>query len=227
MHVLSRILPACVAAVLAAHAARASVVWDYSPDTTHGSLGNASLTSEFGGQNFLEWVYFSQATTLTGMDIYSSSAYGALGEDATAAIYSYDNSGAPHSLLDLVTMPIDAIDGQGTASIPSLDRKHMDFGRPIVLQAGAYWVGMSGAGGDLTQASLMGVQNDSMAQMNGTQFVGYTYVGDMAFRLDDGDTTDGDPTDVPEPASLGLLAGAALLVGAAATRRHGRENRTV
>ena len=72
----------CLGALLfgAAAAQAAPVVWDWSPATTGATVTNNNWTNEFGSQFFGERVQFASSTVVSGMDIYMSTSYGAVGD---------------------------------------------------------------------------------------------------------------------------------------------------
>ena len=194
-----KIFPALagLGAMFLANSASAAIIWDYSPDTTHAALYQGSWSNQSGGQNFLETVTFASAVTVGGMDIYSGSSYGTVGQQADVKIFS-NVSGAPGSLLDQVTETINTVDTAGTTSQSTLTRKHADLIAPIALSAGTYWIGMSGTSSELAQTGLSNVQDNSMYKLSGNTLSGLGTYGDMAFRLE-------GAAAVPEPTTLMLL----------------------
>jgi hypothetical protein len=164
------------------------------------------------------------ATTITGLAIYSkvcSQSFfsfgpctandpplGSVGTGVTVRVWS--GVSQPTSLVAEFTDQLDAIDSDGAASNSQLRRKFSLFAAPLDLLAGSYWFGMSGTNSDIGQ-TLYFFQNQAPSQTwllfpGNTPFDanngGLVHGGhsQSAFRLY-GDAT----TDVPEPATLGLL----------------------
>ena len=90
---------------------------------------------------------------------------------------------------------------------------------PIRFAAGTtYWIGLSGNGFDADVLSVLGVQDDSMAQFEGDRFAfianganGDVDVGDQMFQL---------VGTVPEPADVAMMVAGLALLGVAMRRRH-------
>jgi hypothetical protein len=182
-------------------AVAAPVIWDYSPDTTGGTPTN-NWQNISTGQNFVEQITLASDTTLGGMDIYSGTTWGRIGQGATVKIFS-DASGSPGTLLHKFSETISVIDIDGATSLASTTRKHVDFTVPIFLTAGTYYIGMGGAG-EIAQLGLSGVSDSRMWRLTGDTVQGIQNIGDMAFRLF------GAEAAVPAPGAL-LLLGAGLI----------------
>lgn len=196
--------------------APAAIIWDYSPATT-GANGNPGFINRAGDQNFLEHIQFAQDATITGMDIFSRSSAGTLGQSVTIRLFS-DASGVPGTLITSFSENLDAVDTVGVGSLTGITRKYADFTTSLSLLANTtYWIGMSGTSLDLGQLGLNSNYPDDsrMYQLNVITPVHPTGtgVGDMAFRLH------GDLAAVPEPSTY--IAGALLLlpIGAHVCRR--------
>ena len=214
---------AMVTAIVAQPAA-AAVLNDYSPDVLVGSggAGPNNISTSSNGQSYVSRVDLAGATTLTGLAIYSKVCsqqffqfgpctvndppLGSVGTGVTVRVWS--GVSQPTSLVAEFTDMLDAIDSDGTSNT-QLRRKFTLFDAPLALVAGSYWIGMSGTNSDIGQ-TLYGFQNQAPTQTwllfpgntpfsapNGLVHDGHTQA---AFRLY-GDAT----TDVPEPATLGLL----------------------
>ncbi len=196
--------------IIALSTASATIIWDYSPDTT-GSSGGASWSNQASGQNFAELVTFATGGTITGMDIYSSENWGNLNDIVYIKIFA-DNGGTPGALITTLTEIISIIDTVGTSSVNGITRKFASLTNPYAYLAGSFWIGMSGDN-EITQMSLNtnAPENGKMAQFSGDNYSFSTPVGDMAFRLHS------VARDVPEPAPLALLAFG--LLGMAVLRR--------
>ena len=165
--------------------ASAEIIWDYSPDATHASIEHAWYTNQAAYQHLAEKVVFSNNTAVGGMDIYSSTEAGVVGQLVKIHIWS-DSSGVPNALLYDFNETISTIDNAGATSQTSVSRKHVDFSEPINLTPGTYWVGMSSATeSSLGQATIETVDDGEIAWFNNSVFVALSADdrGDMAFRL--------------------------------------------
>jgi hypothetical protein len=175
----------------------AAIVWDYSPATTGGN-GQPDWSNQSLAQNFLEQIQFGGNTTLSGMDIYSISSFGTLGQSATIRLFG-DDGGQPGKLIREFQEVISAVDSDGVGSVPNVTRKHVDFSVSLsLLPNTTYWIGMSGTAAELAQ---MGLQinppgDGGMWQLAGDtpQYYAAT-IGDMAFRLE-------GTTVIPEPSTF-------------------------
>ena len=199
---MKRILPALLLGLVAAPGS-AAIIWDYSPATTGGTV-TLDWANQSQFQNFAENVSFGAGATLTGIDTYSSSVFGAVGDPVRVRIWS-DLGGQPDALIFDDATTITTVDFDGAAnSDPSNphNRKHADFSY-LMAPGVTYWIGMSGDGVQLGQLGLIAYDDGRMAQFSGTSFFALPAVGDMAFRLEG--RLPGEP--VPEPGTLLLLAG--------------------
>jgi hypothetical protein len=196
-----------IALVLASASANAAILWDYSPDTTASTIkpsSSGNWTNQLGISYFAEQIQFSTNVSVTGMDIYSGTFWGAVGNQALVRFWN-DAAGQPGSLLTGFLETISVIDTDGTSSQAGLNRKHVDFTNIVNLLANTpYWVGMTGNGVELALAGLNNPNPGDGAMWNGqtandTFQFNCTSCGDMAFRLN------GTQGNVPEPATLALL----------------------
>jgi hypothetical protein len=109
--------------------AEASIVWDYSPATTGGdgvtNWGNFSTD-----QNFAETIIFSQPIRITGMDIYSATGQGVVGDSATIRLWT-DDQGVPDQLIQNFAETITVVDSDGIGSVFDITRKHVNFSAPV------------------------------------------------------------------------------------------------
>jgi hypothetical protein len=214
-----------VLAALAAAAAHAGVIFDYSPGSgpalTAGTWGN-----QYDQQNFAELVTFSTGAKITGYDHYTGTA------DAGSATFRMkllaDNAGTPGALLQQVDLSPVSFALDGTYYSVFIDSEQdiyrYTFSFPgIVLAPGvSYWIGMTGLSQEVGQAALESSNDGSMAQFRGLIFLNMTnpeVVGDQSFRLS-GDL--GDFTGTPEPATFALFAGGLAAMALARARRKAR-----
>ncbi len=173
--------------------AKATLLLDFSPDTTGASLVQSSWTNFYGSQIIGDQFTLNSDTTLTGGSIFSSSFFGATGDSVRFMIFSDPASTA---LIDIVTT-LDAVDTQLTSSITDLTRKHASIANTF-LAAGDYWFAMVGYSVELTQGS--GIYDDGSLRFGGTNLASIcSSCGDSFFTLE------GTQTSVPEPATLALL----------------------
>ena len=198
-----RIVSAAAALLMllgAAAPGRAAIIWDYSPDG-QSSTGSTSWQNLESLQNFAERFSLGTSFTITGMDIYSDTQFGAVGNSVTINLYS-DNGGSIGGLIAEYESTISLIDDEGSTTVIDANRKHADLA-PISLSAGAYWIGMAGTTVEIAQ---LGLNDNPPDDSRSAQFFGDTFnsmtgtfVGDMAFRLH------GTLAAVPEPGSLALM----------------------
>jgi PEP-CTERM motif len=202
---------------------RAGILLDHSPGTTGATLefsdGNP-WSNDSTSQNFADTFRFGTAETLSGMDIYTSTAFPSVGMSVTVRLWA-DSGGLPGALLDNFTTTVTAVDSVGT--VPGTDdvRVHADFTLDLAANT-TYWIGMSGTNAELGQYGLSGPNapgDGGMAQFKGTTFEGFApTIGNMAFRLE------GPASAVPEPSSFVLASGSIgiIALGLAWRRRKGR-----
>jgi len=193
----------------------AAVILDHSPDAVGGTQSPA-YANNATGQNFGDDVFtISNSHTLSGMDLYVGSQWASLGQSVTIRIWA-DGGGTPSTLLHDFTETISILDTDGIAGwVPTTRRAHVDFTPAITLNAGTYWIGMSGTNSELSVYTTRGASGSPLLDGKVAQFSGTTYshmanIGDTAMRLY-GDSF----TAVPEPASIamwGLAGGLGLVV---------------
>ena len=195
MRVIAPVVTA-LAAALIANAASAGIVVDVSPDVIGQSQSFVALNTT-GGQNFLVEFTLASATTLTGIDIYSSCCP-SLGDAVTVKIRN-DNGGVPDTsnLFSYLTM-ISVIDSAGALTSVPNTRRHADF-TATALAAGTYWIGLSGA--SQIGWSTFGTNSPaSQWQLQGDNLQVVPQIGRFAFRLSD-DAVPG----IPEPATWAMM----------------------
>lgn len=183
----------------------ALMIWDQSPATLGAMpvhpFSTDSWSNIASGQNWAdEFPSLSNDVYLTGIDIYSNSSFGFIGQSVTVRLWSYDKL-----LLDEIHTTISAIDTNG--ALGSMTRKHADIDPLLLLANNWYWIGMIGTNSQIAQAGLTTVYGGSMAQFNGTTFDHIAYNNEMAFRLE------GTTNIVPEPSSFILFCAGIFGVG--------------
>ena len=196
-----------ILAVVAAAATQAGVIWDYSPAGL--TLTTGYWTNEPGGQNFAEIVSFSTGASVTGYDHYTGASVPLQTEFRLKLLA--DAGGQPGTLLQQFDLLADSVVLDGTyyanyfGDNEDIYRYSFSFPAIILAPGVSYWIGMSGASGDVNQAGVQAPGNSQMAQFYGGSFdhMTQTLVGDQSFRLSGelGDFTG----QTPEPGTLALL----------------------
>lgn len=202
------------AALAAATPSAAATIIDASPD----AIGPILYSPINTGISALAWSFTLIADTrLTGLAIYGPSQdfYGnpksSLGD--AVRVEFYDDVGMPGTLLTSFVDSLDAIDGAGTSSDPTLSRKFTQFDAAFTLAAGTYWVRMSGVSHDPGLSLYLSSPGSTADELSG--FFQSAGPFDAAYRLY------GDPVATPEPGMIGLLGFGLAGVAVARRRRRG------
>lgn len=203
-------LTAFLIPVLESANSQASVIVDFSPDTTSGTfngfLGNKLATQIIGDQFTV-----TSDTLLTGGSVFGQPASQGL---AVRFLIYNDTAGIPDAtpLLNIATT-LDLVDTQYTLSQSSLRRKHASIA-PTLLTAGTYWFSLPGE--VLDNDVRMGVYSgsDPRARFGHSGSISLTnnLSDDMFFQL--------EGSAVPEPSSFLILAAAAAGGGFYRRRRN-------
>ncbi len=180
--ILAFLLAACAAPAFAGAARGGDVIWDFGP-----------ATGEFAGwwwnqteqQNFADDVVFDDFIELTGIDIWTG-ANTAQG-DMHVKILFHDQFGAFRPGEDYLRWDVQHTrwEFDGNYNGTDLYRVTFDF-KPVLLRANTrYWIGVSGNGWTLGQASLRAPGDSRMARFRGSEFesMSSTLFGDQMFRL--------------------------------------------
>lgn len=167
----------CVGALLfgVAAAQAAPIVWDWSPSATGATVTNNNWTNIFGAQYFGEIVQFAGSTVVSGMDIYMTTSYGAVGNAVKVSIWADAGGGVPGALLDTVSALVSEVDLDG--AVAGNHRVHADFSGFTMLGGVGYLIGMAGDGVLLTQTGLSGIAGGDgrVAQFDSAGFEAMAY----------------------------------------------------
>ncbi|WP_295953863.1 hypothetical protein [Rhodoferax sp.] len=106
---------AAVATLAFSTVASASVVLDWNPVTTGGTVTNDTFSNYRPGQYFAESVQFGSAQAINGIDIFSASTYNALGKAVVVSIWA-NAAGSPGALAAQFLTTITAVDSVGAYS---------------------------------------------------------------------------------------------------------------
>lgn len=148
------------------------VIFDQGPATGSYSGCWSNYTES---QNFAEQSTLTQDASLTGVVIWTCIGP----QTPTLHVKILDDAGGqPGSVLYGQDVSADSWDFDG-----SLYRVEVSI-TPYDMTAGTtYWVGVSGNGFELGQASVSTPGDNTMAQFSGTTFVGHAGVGDQMYQL--------------------------------------------
>jgi hypothetical protein len=178
--------------------ASGQVIWDFGP--TSGTPAGVCYTNEAAGQNFTDDFSFAEPMTLTGMDIWSCSSFGA--SAAHIKIHLDDGGGNPGAIFTEWDQAVaSVVDG-------SWYRISADFAG-VSLDAGQiYWIGMSPNSGFASQLTVNTPGDGSIAMFSGSTFLSHPTVGDQMYQLRGALTA----VDIPDLSGYGI-ATLVLLIG--------------
>jgi hypothetical protein len=180
-----------------------------------GPAGNTTFNfvNQASGQNFLMRFTLAHAATVDGMEIFTNPAFVSFDEQLTIKIRN-DAGGLPAATnLFTTTTPVSQI--QSEPGQPGFVVRVFGSFAPVLLQAGTYWIGMSGAVNELGIYAFDSQPNGAadQHQLNGDALNITPQVGNLAFRVH------GNRIAVPEPATWALMILGFGAVGAASRRR--------
>ncbi len=216
---------AVVAAMMTGNAHAAGVVWNHGFGS--GTTG-FDWSDQSDDQNMADSVTFAHATTVSGYNFFSASDLSAQtgsGDFQLKLLSNHfvaaDHQNEPDQLLLTENIGFTVQTQACTGCVPGgWNAYELSFSfAPIRFAAGTtYWIGLSGNGFDADVLSVLGVQDDSMAQFEGDRFAfianganGDVDVGDQMFQL---------VGTVPEPADVAMMVAGLALLGVAMRRRH-------
>jgi PEP-CTERM motif len=197
---------------------QAAVVWDQSPATfTSQTLLNigpwtGTVSNISDAENYGEFVRFSDAQAVTGMDIYTSASRNvAVGESVTLRVRAEWEESPLLYDFNATVRAVDQVGVDPKQSFSSLVRVYATFDEPVLLDAGTdYVVGMSGTTNDIGLA-MFSSRGHSVMHYTDRDFMMAESSRETAFRLHVG--------AVPEPSTYALLIAGLGFVAFAARRR--------
>ena len=193
--------------------ASAAILLDQSFDTTGqtAEFGGLGARNQANGQNFLDDATFGGQVQITGISNFSinpNRCCGAVGKHVVVKIFSNSATNNPGVVLFEVSEQLDVVDSQFATAAPGTQRQHATLTTPIVLSAGTYWFGLSGApGAEIGQEFLTGVVNGNNAHaLDGDNDLGIA--NSPGNRRATALQVEGNLNPVPIPAAVWLLGGA-------------------
>jgi hypothetical protein len=200
------------------------IVWDYGPTTGPATPpeGNRSVfVNMSNGQNFLDTVSFAADTSITGLNLFTSSSRLPPHGDLYHVRFRQDAGGVPGAVFSEFDVPATAIDFIGdfkttTGNPADVYRVSLRFDAVHLAAGTTYWTGASGLNFDIGTYGVVGPGPGRTAQLSGSQFLFInTITGDLMFQL----VSDTQVGTVPEPSSVLLLTGGLAVLGCFARAR--------